>query len=106
MHGPWRKAHIQDAQTRMAIQHDKHSFEPEIAVGDKVFIRQPLVKKGTSAKLAPQFKGPFRVVQFGGAQNVVIQSIVEPDKPPYICHRNRVKIIKEPTWVTPTRRLT
>ena len=84
----------------MKTQHDKHSFEPPIKVGDKVFIRQTTVPKGTSAKLAPKFKGPFRVIEFGGAQNVVIQSLLDTNKPPYICHRNRLKILKEPALIT------
>ena len=61
LHLAWKivKNHIEQAQQQMKTQHDKHSFEPPIKVGDKMFIRQTTVPKGTSAKLAPKLKGPF-----------------------------------------------
>ena len=68
-----------------------------------MFIAKLLCPKGTNAKLAPKFKGPFRVIEFGEAKNVVIQSLLDTNKPPYICHRNRLKILKEPALITPTR---
>ena len=104
----WQMArmHIQDAQQKMAHQHNKHSFEPPMKVGDKVFIDQPTQAKGQCRKLAPQFVGPFRVIQFDGGQNIVIRSMNDPDKPPYICHRNRVKMFRDEWSSLLLRRIT
>ena len=54
--------HICEAQQKMTKQHNKHSFEPKIKIGDKVFITRSTQIKGQCRKLAPQFSGPFRVV--------------------------------------------
>ena len=104
----WQVArlHTQDAQQKMRHQHNKRSFEPSIQMGDKVFINQPAQVKGQCRKLAPQFAGPFRVIQFDGGQNIVIRPMNDPDKPPYICHRNRVKTFRDEWPSTPLRHIT
>ena len=54
------------------------------------------------------FKTPqaYPVVQFDGGQNIVICSMIDPDKPPYICHRNRVKIFQDEWPTIPLRSIT
>ena len=58
------KENIQRAQQRMKDNHDKHAVPLKYKLGDRVWVYTPKNRKGLSKKLAHNFHGPYRIVQF------------------------------------------
>jgi len=58
------KENIQRAQQRTKDNHDKHAVPLKYKLGDCVWVYTPKNHKGLSKKLAHNFHGPYRIVQF------------------------------------------
>ena len=59
---------IKRQQTRNKKFYDKRRREMNVQIGDKVMVKTfhlSNAKKNFCAKLAPRFKGPFEVIDFG-----------------------------------------
>lgn len=54
----------QRAQQRMKDLHDRFSEPTKFQLGDRVWVYTPRVRRGLSKKLAHNWHGPFRIVEF------------------------------------------
>lgn len=54
----------QRAQQRMKDLHDRFSEPTNFQLGDRVWVYTPRVRRGLSKKLAHNWHGPFRIVEF------------------------------------------
>ena len=54
----------QRAQQKMKELHDLQAVPPPFSLGDKVWIYTPKNRKGLSKKLAHNYHGPYRIVEF------------------------------------------
>ena len=59
-------------QKRQKDRHDENIKEVDIQIGDKVWIRDFIIKKGTSKKFHQPWKGPFEVAKVLGRNNAEI----------------------------------
>ena len=103
----WQVAiqHIKHAQDKMKRAYDKDSFEPMFRIGSKVTVFFPnTAPKGLSSKFSHPFRGPYRIIKLGST-NAVLKSIVHPHRPPYICHKNRLKLLEDDELVAPARKI-
>ena len=58
------KENIQRAQQRMKDYHDVHAVPIRHQVGDSVWVYMPCNRKGLSKKLAHNWHGPYKIVEF------------------------------------------
>ena len=58
------KENIQCAQQRMKDYHDVHAFPIRHRIGDSVWVYTPCNRKGLSKKLAHNWHGPYKIVEF------------------------------------------
>ena len=58
------KENIQRAQQRMKDYHDRTAVPLKYNLGDRVWVYTPKNRKGLSKKLAHNYHGPYRIVQF------------------------------------------
>lgn len=58
------KENIQRAQQRMKDYHDLHTVPVKYHLGHRVWVYTPRNRKGLSKKLAHNFHGPYRIVEF------------------------------------------
>lgn len=58
------KENIQRAQQRMKDYHDRNAVPLKYSVGQRVWVYTPKNRKGLSKKLAHNYHGPYRIVQF------------------------------------------
>eukprot|EP00112_Aurelia_sp_Birch-Aquarium-sp1_P012429 Seg2613.2 transcript_id=Seg2613.2/GoldUCD/mRNA.D3Y31 product="Transposon Ty3-G Gag-Pol polyprotein" protein_id=Seg2613.2/GoldUCD/D3Y31 len=64
---------VSKEQKRQKAHHDKNLKKIHLNVGDKVWLRDFIVKKGTSKKFHQPWKGPFEVLKIIGDNNVEIR---------------------------------
>ena len=103
----WQVAtqHIKHAQDKMKRAYDKDSFESTFRIGSKVTVFFPnTITKGLSSKFSHPFRGPFRIIKLG-TTNAILKSIVHPHRPPYICHKNRLKLLDDGDLAAPARKI-
>ena len=58
------KENIQRAQQRMKDYHDVHAVPIRHQIGDSVWVYTPRNRKGLSKKLAHNWHGPYKIVEF------------------------------------------
>ena len=68
---------VSKEQLRQKIHHDQDIKELKVKVGDKVWLRDFIVKKGTSKKFHQPWIGPYEVAKVIGENNV---EIIMPEK--------------------------
>ncbi len=64
---------VSKEQSRQKKHHDKNLRKIDINVGDKVWLRDFIIKKGTSKKFHHPWKGPYEVEKLIGENNVEIK---------------------------------
>ena len=69
------KENIQRAQQRMKDYHDLHAVPVNYQVGDRVWVYTPRNRKGMSMKLAHNWHGPFRIVQFLSPVHCILRAV-------------------------------
>lgn len=69
------KENIQRAQQRMKDYHDLHAVPINHQIGDRVWVYTPRNRKGMSKKLAHNWHGPFRIVQFLSPVDCILRSV-------------------------------
>ena len=57
------KDNYEETQAKMKERYDKNSSEVKFKVGDQVLLLEGMKKKGRNPKLAPKYRGPFRLSQ-------------------------------------------
>ncbi len=78
------------AQNRQKQYYDQTAKNYEFAVGDRVWLYTPAVKKGKTQKLSRLWKGPFRIVEVF-SPNVRIIPVDAPRQQSTVVHINRIK---------------
>eukprot|EP00794_Sanderia_malayensis_P018389 gene18389-biopygen12333 len=63
---------VSKEQARQKKHHDKNLPRVKVTVGEKVWLRDFIIKKGTSKKFHQPWKGPYEVVKIVGENNVEI----------------------------------
>lgn len=69
------KENIQRAQQRMKDYHDLHAVPVRFQVGDNVWVYTPRNRKGLSKKLAHNWHGPYRIVQFLSPVHCILRAL-------------------------------
>ena len=69
------KENIQRAQQRMKDYHDLHAVPVRFQVGDSVWVYTPRSRKGLSKKLAHNWHGPYRIVQFLSPVHCILRAL-------------------------------
>ena len=69
------KENIQRAQQRMKDYHDLHAVPVRFQVGDSVWVYTPRNRKGLSKKLAHNWHGPYRIVQFLSPVQCILRAL-------------------------------
>ena len=69
------KENIQRAQQRMKDYHDLHAVPVRFQVGDSVWVYTPRNRKGLSKKLAHNWHGPYRIVQFLSPVHCILRAL-------------------------------
>jgi hypothetical protein len=85
----WQDVRVenQNAFKAYARQHNKKAKEHKFQVGDKVLVRDVVLKTGETKKLASLYKGPYIVLEVLSGTNIRIQG----DKKKQILHVRNVK---------------
>ena len=65
----------QRAQQKMKELHDLHADTPPFSLGDKVWVYTPKNRKGLSKKLAHNYHGPYRIVEFLSPVHCVLRAM-------------------------------
>ena len=65
----------QRAQQKMKELHDLQAVPPPFALGDKVWVYTPKNRKGLSKKLAHNYHGPYRIVEFLSPVHCVLRAM-------------------------------
>ena len=65
----------QRAQQKMKELHDLTASSPPFAVGDRVWVYTPKNRKGLSKKLAHNYHGPYRIVEFLSPVHCVLRAM-------------------------------
>ena len=65
----------QRAQQKMRELHDLTASSPPFAVGDRVWVYTPKNRKGLSKKLAHNYHGPYRIVEFLSPVHCVLRAM-------------------------------
>jgi hypothetical protein len=87
---------IEEAHKKMKRAYDKKTRPVEIAVGDKVLLRNYVIVPGSAKKWQSPWRGIFRVIDVDDI-HVTIVSCASPQKNPFRVHINQVKLFYEPT---------
>jgi len=81
---------INRAQEKYSRQYDKNTNNIDYKLNDLVLKESQIVQKGKTAKLAPLYEGPYKIIKLN-YPNITIQKISDPLKIETI-HVNRTKI--------------
>ena len=90
------KENIQRAQLRTKDYHDLHAVPVTHQLGDRVWVYTPKNRKGLSKKLAHNYHGPYRIVQFMSPIHCIVRAMkpyVSPDTRPI---RHLPELVDEP----------
>ena len=88
------RIHLAAAQHRQKEYYDRHAAGQPYAVGIRVWLFHPALKKGQSSKLSSPWKGPFVVVDTMSDVTYRIQPEGGPASKRQIVHFNRLKICR------------
>lgn len=69
------KKNIQRAQQRIKDYHDLHAVPVRFQVSDSVWVYTPRNRKGLSKKLAHNWHGPYRIVQFLSPVHCILRAL-------------------------------
>jgi hypothetical protein len=87
------RANLQAARDQQKAQYDVRAKKLQYHVGDKVLLDVRAWKRGTSRKLNPRYKGPYRVKKVNSNETVEIQEV--GGKQTQLVHVNRIKPLYE-----------
>ena len=87
------KSNLAKAREEQRAQYDARAEKLEYQVGDKVLLELKAWKRGTSRKLNPRYKGPYRVKKVNSNSTVEIQECA--GKQTQLVHVNRIKPLYE-----------
>ncbi len=85
------KENNRKAQSKMAKYYDEKASDCTYLEGDLVYIYNPQVAKGRSAKLSNLWYGPYQIVRADHYPNLTIRSCADVDSPEEVIHCNRAK---------------
>lgn len=88
------RQNLEKAMRQQKKQYDKRAKDFEYQVGDKVLLDVRAIKPGTSKKLYPRFRGPYRITKVHNNRTVEIQATTGSASKLY--HTNRIKPFLEP----------
>ena len=86
----------QRAQQKMKEQHDLHAEQPSFSLGDKVWVYTPKNRRGLSKKLAHNYHGPYRIVEFLSPVHCILRA-VDNSRVSTTVHVARMKRYFDPT---------
>jgi hypothetical protein len=86
---------IDEAHRKMKRAYDKKTRPIDIAVGDKVLLRNYVIVPGSAKKWQSPWRGIFRVINIDDI-HVTIVSCACPQKNPFRVHINQIKLFHEP----------
>ena len=66
---------IQRVQQKMKDLHDRFAEPTHFQLGDRVWVDTPKNRKGLSKKLAHNWHGPFRIVEFLSPVHCILQAV-------------------------------
>lgn len=69
------RANLQAARDQQKAQYDARAKQLQYHVGDKVLLDVKAWRRGTSKKLNPRYKGPYRVKRVNSNETVEIQEV-------------------------------
>lgn len=87
------KENLRQARNAQKEQYDKRAKEANFLVGDKVLLDVRKKVPGTSKKLNPRYKGPYRVLKTNDNSTVLIVACT--GKQTHLVHVNRLKPLYE-----------
>jgi hypothetical protein len=87
------KTNLQASREEQKTQYDARAQKLKYQVGDKVLLDVRAWKRGTSRKLNPRYKGPYRVKKVNTNSTVEIQECL--GKQTQLVHVNRIKPLFE-----------
>ena len=87
------KTNLAKAREEQRAQYDARAQKLEYRVGDKVLLEIKAWKRGTSRKLNPRYRGPYRVKKVNTNSTVEIQECA--GKQTQLVHVNRIKPLYE-----------
>ena len=85
---------LKSQHARQKALHDHHGTAEELQVGDRVWLYNPVVPRGSTKKFASLWKGPYTVIDKPGVVNYKIQLIGGTQT--FVVHRNRLKLCQTP----------
>ena len=87
---------LQANATKLKETYDATVARPyDYKIGEKVYLKDSVLKKGESKKLKRPFTGPYLITQKLGNHNVQLQEISTGRILPRLIHVNRIKLMNE-----------
>jgi len=77
-------------------QHDKRSKDPEFHLGQRVWVYNPKIPKGKSAKLHLKWTGPYYITDIGPNHTFGLNNSKTHNKLTSLIHANRLKPYEDP----------